>query len=234
MPNLYFHPVPSYGLPLGTLIPKDVEGLIVAEKSISVSNIINGTTRLQPMVMQIGQAAGALAALAVKENKNISEVSVREVQNVILDAKGYLLPYLDVAMDHPMFKSLQRVGSTGILKGIGKSVDWANQTWFRADTLLLANELEGLRDVYPFVDKQNFEGNNTISIQKAVEMIEGIAEKESIELKKGRIEEIWSEFGLKDLDMNRNILRGEMAILIDQILDPFNNKKIDITGQYIQ
>ena len=71
MPNLYFHPIPSYGLPLGTLIPKDVEGLIVAEKSISVSNIINGTTRLQPMVMQIGQAAGALAALAVKEGKNI-------------------------------------------------------------------------------------------------------------------------------------------------------------------
>ena len=65
-------------------------------------------------------------------------------------------------------------------------------------------------------------------------MIEGIAEKESIELKKGRGEEIWNEFGLKDLDMNRNILRSEMAILIDQILDPFNNKKIDITGQYIQ
>lgn len=136
LPNLYFHPIPSYGLPLGTLIPKDVEGLIVAEKSISVSNIINGTTRLQPMVMQIGQAAGALAALAVKEGKNIREVSVREVQNAILDGKGYLLPYLDVELDHPMFKSLQRIGSTGILKGIGKSVDWSNQMWFRADTLL--------------------------------------------------------------------------------------------------
>lgn len=135
--------IPSYGLPLGTLIPKDVEGLIVAEKSISVSNIINGTTRLQPMVMQIGQAAGALAALAVKEGKNIREVSVREVQNAILDGKGYLLPYLDVELDHPMFKSLQRIGSTGILKGIGKSVDWSNQMWFRADTLLLANELKG-------------------------------------------------------------------------------------------
>lgn len=147
LPNLYFHPIPSYGLPLGTLIPKDVEGLIVAEKSISVSNIINGTTRLQPMVMQIGQAAGALAALAVKEGKNIREVSVREVQNAILDGKGYLLPYLDVELDHPMFKSLQRIGSTGILKGIGKSVDWSNQMWFRADTLLLANELKGLGDV---------------------------------------------------------------------------------------
>ena len=88
--------------------------------------------------------------------------------------------------------------------------------------------------MYPLVDKQVFEGSNTISIQKAVEMIEKIAEKESIELKKGRVEEIWNEFGLKDLDMNRNILRSEMAVLIDQILDPFNNKKIDITGQYIQ
>ena len=159
---------------------------------------------------------------------------VREVQNAILDAKGYLLPYLDVAIGHPMFKSLQRVGSTGILKGIGKSVDWANQMWFRADTLLLANELEGLGDVYPFVNKQIIEGNNTISIQKATEMIGEIAEKEGIEIKEGRVEEIWNEFDLKNFDMDRDILRSEMAILIDQILDPFNNKKVDITGQYIQ
>lgn len=48
------------------------------------------------------------------------------------------------------------------------------------------------------------------------------------------VEEIWNEFELKDFDMNRGILRSEMAILIDQILDPFNNKKVDITGQYIQ
>ena len=53
-------------------------------------------------------------------------------------------------------------------------------------------------------------------------------------MKQDRVEEIWNEFDLKDLDMNRNVLRSEMAILIDQILDPFNNKKIDITGQYIQ
>lgn len=234
LPNLYFHPIPSYGLPLGTLIPKNVEELIVAEKSISVSNIINGTTRLQPVVMQIGQAAGALAALAVEENKSICEVSVREVQNAILDAKGYLLPYLDVAIDHPMFKSLQRIGSTGILKGIGKSVDWTNQMWFRADTLLVANELEGLGDVYPYINKQDIEGDNTMSIQKATEMIGKIAQKEGIELKEGKVEEIWNEFNLKDFGMNRNILRGEMAILIDQILDPFNNKKVSITGQYIQ
>lgn len=234
LPNLYFHPVPSYGLPLGTLIPKDIECLIVAEKSISVSNIINGTTRLQPVVMQIGQAAGALAALAVKGNKAIREVAVRDVQNTILDAQGYLLPYLDVAREHPMFKPLQRVGSTGIMKGIGKSVDWANQTWFRADTLVLINELEGLCDVYPFMNQQTFKGNSTLPIKKAVELMEEIAEKEGIVVKEGKIEEIWNKFELKDLDMNRPIQRGEMALLIDQILDPFNNKNVEITGEYIQ
>lgn len=233
LPNLYFHPVPSYGLPLGTLIPESVEGLIVAEKSISVSNIINGTTRLQPMVMQIGQAAGALAALAVKDNKDVKEVSVRDVQKAILDAKGYLLPYLDVEMNDPMFKPLQRIGSTGILKGIGKSVDWANQMWFRADTVLLANELEGILDVYPYVDKQQFEKSNTLSVQESIELIRNIAHKEGIEFKEDKIKELWADFGLKNLDDNRSILRGEMALLIDQILNPFA-KKIDISGKYIQ
>ena len=94
--------------------------------------------------------------------------------------------------------------------------------------------MKGLGDVYPFVNKQVFEGNNTISIQKATELIRGIAEKEGFEMKEGRVEEIWNEFELKDFDMNRGILRSEMAILIDQILDPFNNKKVDIIGQYIQ
>ena len=53
-------------------------------------------------------------------------------------------------------------------------------------------------------------------------------------MKEGRVEEIWDKFDLKDFDINRNILRSGMAILIDQILDPFNNKKVDIIGQYIQ
>ena len=30
-------------------------------------------------------------------------------------------------------------------------------------------------------------------------------------MKEGRVEEIWNEFELKDFDMNRDILRSEMA-----------------------
>lgn len=233
LPNLYFHPIPSYGLPLGTLIPRDVEGLVVAEKSISVSNIINGTTRLQPVVLQIGQAAGALAALAVKQNRKIDEVSVRDVQNAILAAKGYLLPYLDVPVSDVKFASYQRIGSTGILKGVGKNVDWSNQTWLRADSVLITSELDGLADVYPVAKKKlNKMGAETISIEEAVQLIAFIAKAEGL-TSTVNMDILWKTYGFEKLDLKRNILRGEMAVLIDQVLDPFNKKQVSITGTYI-
>lgn len=234
LPNLYFHPIPSFGLPLGALIPQNIEGMIVAEKSISVSNIVNGATRLQPVVLQIGQAAGALAALALKHNQKISEVPVRDVQNAILNAKGYLLPYLDVPVTDVKFASYQRIGATGILKGEGKNVDWSNQTWLKADTVLLASELEGLFDVYPLAkEKLNKSGIETLSIQDAIQLILEIGNEENLDITADP-ETIWRTFKLQDLNMTRNILRGEMAILIDQMLDPFNRKQVNITGEFIQ
>ena len=76
LPDLEFYPIPSFNVPMGVLIPKqnDVENLIVAEKSVSVSNLINGATRLQPVVMQLGQAAGTIAALSQIEGKTVKRV----------------------------------------------------------------------------------------------------------------------------------------------------------------
>ena len=64
-----------------------------------------------------------MAALSVKQNKDIDEIAVRDVQDVILNAKGYLLPYLDVPVSDDRFTAYQRVGATGILKGVGKNVE---------------------------------------------------------------------------------------------------------------
>ncbi len=231
LPDLYFHPIPSYGLPLGTLIPREVDGLIVAEKSISVSNIVNGTTRLQPVVLQIGQAAGALAALAVRENREIVEVPVREVQEALLEAKGYLLPYRDVLVTDPRFKAYQRIGSTGILKGVGKHVAWSNQTWLRADTVLLVSELDGLKELYPASRELLAKEQGTITTENAILLLEAIAWSEKISAPPAS--EAWEEAGLSNYDPRRAILRGEMAVLIDYLLDPFHRKPVDITGKWI-
>jgi len=238
LPDLHFYPIPSYGLPLGVMIPKDVKGLIVAEKSISVTNIVNGSTRLQPVVLQIGQAAGILAALAVKESKDISEISVREVQKMILNAGGYLMPYLDLPATHQHFKALQRIGVTGIIKGIGVNKGWENQTWFRADSLISVQELAlGLKDVYPgMMFEQGFEQGvkSNVTISSLCKLLSKIITDVSPYDIEKNIKEEWNKLGLMSFDNKREITRLECAIIIDKFIDPFNNVDVDIYGNPIK
>ncbi len=233
LPDLHFYPVPSYGLPLGVIIPEEAEDLLVAEKSISVTNLVNGSTRLQPVVLQIGQAAGALAALAVKNGREINDVAVRDVQNIILDAGGYLLPYLDVLPGHILFKSMQRIGLTGIMKGIGKNSGWSNLTFFRSEDVTLFHELEGLHEFYDMtgIDLTG----DTLTVNQAAGLVKAVAERNSINVEEQEAASLLSSMGCTDpKSADRPILRGEMALLIDRILDPFNSFSVDIKGSIVK
>jgi hypothetical protein len=127
--HLWFGKIPSFSVPLGVVVPVDVDDLLVADKAISVSWEMNGGTRLQPVVMGLGQAAGALAAIAVKTGRHPSEVPAAEVQSVLLDHGCYLLPFLDLKPSDPGFRQLQEKGVRGEVRGTGRSVGWANETW---------------------------------------------------------------------------------------------------------
>ena len=127
--HLWFGQIPSFSVPLGVVIPVHTEDLLVADKAISVSWEMNGATRLQPVVMELGQAAGALAALAVKKRVHPSEVPVRDVQDLLLDHGCYLLPFLDLKPGEEGFRKLQEDGISGLVRGQGRSVGWANETW---------------------------------------------------------------------------------------------------------
>ena len=127
--HLWWGKIPSFSVPLGVMVPVNVEDLLLADKNISTSWEMNGGTRLQPVVLGIGQAAGALAAIAVKTGRHPSEVPAAEVQKVLLDHGCYLLPFLDLKPSDPGFRELQEKGIRGEVKGTGRSVGWANETW---------------------------------------------------------------------------------------------------------
>lgn len=213
IPLIAFHPVPSYGLPMGALIPDSVENLLVTEKSISVSNIANGTTRLQPIVVQIGQAAGAIAAIAAKEDIRTSEVDVREVQNAILDAGGYIMPFLDVVKSDPRFKAYQRVGASGVLRGEGRSIAWSNETWLRADEPLLKGELNDFAEFYA-VEVPEGEAGEPVAGEDAAALIARVKGEE--------VMLPWS---------GRPVTRGEFAVAVDSILNPFA-RPVNIKGEF--
>src|ERR1019366_1514184 len=79
-----------FEVPLRSLIPEKVDGLLAAEKNISESRLANGATRLQPITMLTGQAAGALAALAVAERVQPRMVSAEQLQVALLQAGSIL------------------------------------------------------------------------------------------------------------------------------------------------
>ena len=223
LPDLEFYPIPSFNVPMGVLIPEqdDVRDLIVAEKSVSVSNLINGATRLQPVVMQLGQAAGAVAALSCKENRNVDRVGVRKVQSALLDAGCYIMPYLDLPKEHRHFKALQKIGATGILRGEGRNVGWANQTWFRADDPLLAEEIypEGYYGGYLPFDQGPVTVGEFISVMRML----GIHVPTDAS-------SWWEGAGLADYDKDRTITRLEAAVALDNLIDPFNMFGVDYYG----
>ena len=136
VPELSFLPVPSFSVPLGALVPENTDGFIVADKAISVTNLINGSTRLQPVVLLTGQAAGTLAALSVKGGKPIAEVPVRDVQQVLLSNGAYIMPLFDVKPGDIAFEQIQKVTATGILTTTGEPSGWANRTWFYPDSTI--------------------------------------------------------------------------------------------------
>lgn len=232
LPNLYFHSIPSYGVPMGVMIPKGVEGLVVAEKSVSVTNLVNGSTRLQPVVLQIGQAAGILAALAALDNVEVADVRVRRVQKEILDGGGYLLPYLDMSASDPRFKAMQRIGATGLIRGEGMNAGWENQTWFHADSLVTMAELyAGATELAGSLPHEASlpEYVTASFIAAAAEYFTGRSSAAILD----RMAAGWADFGLKDFEPERPLTRIEAAVLIDAFIDPFNRWEVDITGKPI-
>ncbi|MEF2245957.1 FAD-dependent oxidoreductase [Paenibacillus sp. IITD108] len=70
----FYIPTYPYELPLGAMLPVRVKNLLPACKNIGTTQIANGCYRLHPTEWNIGEAAGCLAAYAVKNRITPREV----------------------------------------------------------------------------------------------------------------------------------------------------------------
>lgn len=220
--------VPSYNVPMGCLIPRNTEGLIVAEKSISVTNIVNGATRLQPVVLQLGQAAGLMAALCIQQKKQPAQLAVRDVQAHLLKANGYIMPFIDVPTSDPQFATIQKIGATGILKGTGVPYLWANQTWFYPAQPMPAYELvQGLRGYYPALNTYWAASGDLLTVVGFINIVNtaGTAVTE---------QQVYEALARAHINLPRDaggttLNRRAIAVLVDHFLHPFE-KQLTISG----
>lgn len=252
VPEIEFPPIPAYTIPMGALIPETIDDLIVCEKGISVTNIVNGTTRLQPVVLLTGQAAGVMAAMVAilprRKKTEIRQLGVRWVQEKLVKAKAYLLPFTDVKPDHPYWEQIQKIGVTGILRGTGKAEGWGNKMFFYPDSTIIIRELEAnIKDYLPAYEEVHagsLTRDSLLTISSAFHILERLyrivnrtyAKYPSVIgdiFNTGDFNTIWNNIGLKEYQPNRLIKRYELAALLDSLLDPFliRGKLITLTGK---
>ena len=77
-------PGEAYDIPLRSLVPRGIDGLLVAGRCISGTHEAHSSYRVMPVSMATGQAAGVCAALAVRQSISPRVVSVADVQGELI------------------------------------------------------------------------------------------------------------------------------------------------------
>lgn len=114
----------QYAIPFRSLIPLEVDGLLIASKAAGYSSIAAGSARVVPIGMTVGEAAGAAAAVSIKNNTPFREMSqnkklVKELQNVLKDQNANLYPF---DLDYPYkgewyYENLKPLINNGLIVG---------------------------------------------------------------------------------------------------------------------
>ncbi len=81
---------PTYQIPYRCLVPKGVDGVLVAGRVISATHEALSSTRVIPISMAQGQAAGTAAALAVRLGIEPRDVPIAELQAVLRKDRAIL------------------------------------------------------------------------------------------------------------------------------------------------
>jgi FAD dependent oxidoreductase len=89
--SVHFTEGTTYQIPMRSLLVDSPENLVIAGRCISATHEAMAAFRVTPIAMAIGQAAGAIAAVAIRERTAPARVAYRDVRDLLL-ATGAKLP----------------------------------------------------------------------------------------------------------------------------------------------
>lgn len=73
-----------YGIPYRCLVPKKINNLIVTGRTISATHEAFASTRVSPICMALGQAAGIAAVLSLEKNTVFRELPYDELKDILI------------------------------------------------------------------------------------------------------------------------------------------------------
>ncbi|OXS72637.1 glucose-inhibited division protein A [Lysinibacillus sp. KCTC 33748] len=220
----------QYAIPFRSLVPKEIDGLLVVGRSAGYSSLAAGSARVVPTGMVTGEAAGAAAAIAIKEDVTFRAMSkdkklintLREnlkKQGAFVDSFEMDYPYKNEWYD----KSIQTLINYGLVVG-GYSNDLKVED--TATKIKFAKMLkEGVQRVSP--EKMNELGD------KLDVVIYKVAKKEKNPIKRDEVAEHLAEVLVgKSSDNNWNVLI-EKGIISEKLAKRLTeNKELKLKELY--
>lgn len=81
----------SHGIPYRCLVPKKLNNVLVAGRSISCDRSVQGSIRVMPACLVMGEAAGTAATLAINHDEiDLHKVDTRELRHRLREKGAYL------------------------------------------------------------------------------------------------------------------------------------------------
>lgn len=97
--SVFFKKGTIYGIPLRSLVPRAYSNLLINGRCIDSTHEALAAIRVTPQLMAVGQGAGTVAHICVKENKSPMEIDFKKVKSK-LEEKG---AFLTVPKNYYMF-----------------------------------------------------------------------------------------------------------------------------------
>lgn len=88
-----YKPGESHGIPYRCLTPKELSNVLVAGRSISCEQLVQGSVRVMPVCLAMGEAAGTAAAMAAGneiKKHDVHQVNVDCLRNRLVEVGAYL------------------------------------------------------------------------------------------------------------------------------------------------
>ena len=144
-----------FQIPMMALVPEKIDGLLAAEKNISTSRLVNGAVRLHPVTFHTGQAAGTLAAIAVRQGKEPRNVNALFVQSTLLEngCSISLHTFKDIFPVSAHWKEINIALLYEYLINHSEHAFYCNREVMWSTFLITMHSLTGKKFQSPFADK---------------------------------------------------------------------------------
>lgn len=230
----------QYGVPFRSLVPLEIDGLLVVGRAAGFTSLAHGSARVVPLGMATGEAAGAAAALAKERGMTFralsrSEEGIAELRKRLV-RQGMELDMLDfdppAYLNHPHYEGL--LTAVSLLMAAG---DYTNDAWQLdrpANPMRLFNMIQRLGKMFPeafpnrLADRQ-FGTEPPLALEEAAVMLLQAAGRDA---SAGRaldaaLERGWISRNMVDQIADQNQLtNGELFTLVRDMLDRYAGFRI--------